>query len=463
MAERDLTKGPIWRALAAVSAPMSLGIFGVLSVGLADAYFLGQLGEAPLAAVGYIYPVTTAITSLAIGLSAGANATVSQALGRGSPDHNRLSLHAIGLGLSLAILVAIGFYFFAGDLFSLMGAGPDALTEAKSYVPLWALSFPCLVTMMVVNAVFRAHGDGATSAAIMVLAAVVNIALNPLFIFGWGPIPQLGTEGAALATFIGRLAAVVVAVWYAFYSGALCWPDKLLPDLWASTKQILNVGVPAAFSNAINPAGMALVTAAVATIGDAAVAGFGAATRVQSMVLVALFALSAGIGPVVGQNWGADQPDRARRGLAVSWLFCVGYGVAIAVVLFFFADPIAALLADDGQAAQYAAQYLQIVGFSLFGYGVLVTTNAAMNARSKALYSTGLSLARIFICYVPLAWVGVMLFGYIGILVAAVVANVFAVAGAYWCAAKTGLLPDSWPAPPALSLNSVEKAKNAIS
>ena len=439
MSQKDLTEGPVWRALARVSAPMSFGILAVLSVGLADAYFLGQLGQAPLAAIGFVYPVTTAITSLAIGLSAGANAAISQTIGEGSDDEApaRLALHALGLGLVLAILVALAFWAMAGAIFSLMGAGDAALTEAKSYAPFWALSFPFLVLMMVTNAAFRAHGDGATSAAIMVLAAVINIALNPLLIFTF----DLGTQGAANATTIGRGFGAVAAMAYAFHTGVLTRCPNALSGVLSSLKQVLTVGVPAAFSNAINPAGMSLVTAAVATLGDAAVAGFGAATRVQSVALVPLFALSSGIGPVVGQNWGADKKDRARAGMRDAWVFCGGYGLVIAVGLTAFADPLAGLFIESEEARGYAAQYLMVVGWSLFGYGILVTANAAMNARSKAGYSVSLSLARIFVVYVPLAWAGLMVFGYPGILAAAVLANVLAAGGAWWCARRTGLDP----------------------
>ncbi|WP_439123965.1 MATE family efflux transporter [Marivita sp.] len=446
MAKADLTQGPIWKALAWVSAPMTFGILAVLSVGLADAYFLGQLGQAPLAAVGFIYPVTTALTSLSIGLSAGANAVVSQAIGRDQADSDapiRLALHSLGLGLGLAILVALAFLFGAPTVFQWMGAQDAALEETRAYVPFWSLSFPFLVVMMVCNAVFRAHGDGATSAAMMVLAAVVNIAINPLLIFGWGPIPAMGTEGAALATAIGRAFGAGVALWYAWYSGLLTVCGKPFKGLLSSIRDVISVGVPAACSNAINPAGMALVTAAVATLGEAAVAGFGAATRVQSVALVALFALSAGIGPVVGQNFGAGKQDRARMALRQAWMFSVGYGLVLAVGVTIFADQIAGFFAEGAEARSYAAQYLRIVSWSIMGYGILVITNAAMNARSKAVYSLGLSLSRIFVIYVPLAWLGMWVFGFTGILIAAVAANAFGIVGGLYCARQTELFsPD---------------------
>ncbi len=438
----DLTKGPVWRALASMSAPMSFGIFAVLSVGLADAYFLGQLGGAELAAVGFIYPVTTAITSLSIGLSAGANAALSQGVGRGDDDEatRRLGLHAITLGLVLSLTVALVVWAIYPLIFSALGATGTVSKNIAAYVPVWAMSFPFLVVMMITNAVFRAHGDSLTSAWIMVLAAVVNVALNPLLIFGMWGLPELGMTGAALSTLIGRVIAVGLALYIAWRRGLLGWCGRFFAGIWGSVTNILHVGVPAAFSNAINPAGMALVTAAVATVGEAAVAGFGAATRIQSMALVPLLALSSGIGPVIGQNWGAEKQERAQAATATGFWFCMGYGGLVALVLGIFAEPLANVFASGAEDAAYAAIYLRFVGLSLFGYGLVVTANAAMNARDKAVWSMGLSLGRIFALYLPLAWLGALTLGYAGIIAAAVLANVLAGWAAVVSAKGTGLL-----------------------
>ncbi|WP_224815452.1 MATE family efflux transporter [Hasllibacter sp. MH4015] len=446
--KRDLTKGPIWKALTAMSAPMSFGIFSVIAVGLADAYFLGQVSGAALAAVGFIYPVITAITSLAIGLSAGANATLSQGVGAGkdTDDVQRLGLHAIGLGLALALVIGALIWLIFPFIFSALGAEGEVAEEVAAYMPLWALSFPFLVTMMITNAVFRAHGDGATSAAIMVVAAFFGIALNPILIFGWGPIPEMSTAGAATSTLIGRVIAMALALWLAWRRGLLGVCGNVLSGLWGSVRSILSVGLPASMSNAINPAGMALVTAAVATVGDAAVAGFGAAGRVQSILLVPLMAVSAGIGPVVGQNWGAEKYGRVTQATSWAFGFSLAYGAVVGIVLFTLASPIAGLLASGEEDQGYAAQYLRIVGLTLFGYGILVIGNAAMNARDKALWSMSLSLGRILLIYLPLAWIGVWTFGYIGIVFAAALANILGAVGAIYAATRTDLLrlPEGW-------------------
>ncbi|MFO6465068.1 MATE family efflux transporter [Jannaschia sp. KMU-145] len=424
---RDLTEGPVWIALARLSGPMMLGIAAVLSTGLVDAYFLAKVSPEALAAVGFIYPVTTAIASLSIGLSAGAGAVISQALGRKEDDNDvtRRGLHALGLGLVLATLAALIFWLADRWLLGMLGADGGVLDAALRYTPLWCVAFPFLVSMMLINAVFRAHGNGGTSAMVMVASAIVNVATTPVFILGLGPAPELGIAGAALGTLVAMVAGSGVAFWLAWRNGILNPCTAPLRNLWSNVKAIAGVGGPAATSNAINPAGMALVTAAVATVGANAVGGFGAATRVESVLSVPLLALSSGIGPVVGQNWGAEAHDRARLALKQCLIFSVGYGLLVALVLTFFAGPIATAFGAGEESTEAAASYLRVVGWSIFGFGMLVTGNAALNAISRSGHAMVLSVARVLAIYVPLAWLGVTLFGYPGILGAAVVANLF--------------------------------------
>jgi Na+-driven multidrug efflux pump len=255
----------------------------------------------------------------------------------------------------------------------------------------------------------------------------------------------MNAQGAGVATFLARALAFVGLAAYAWRRGALrfdCAPGR---DLLGSARRITRVGAPAALSNAINPAGMAAVTAAVAVIGDQAVAGFGAAARVQSLLFVPMLALSSGIGPVVGQAWGAGHHARARDAVRLTFLLCLGYGLCVAAALWWLAGPVAALMTGGDGAAPFTEGYLRVVSWSFFGYGILVTGNAAMNARDRALWSLGLSLARIAAFYIPLAWAGVYLAGYAGVLAAAVAGNLAAVWGALVACRAVGLLALDWP------------------
>lgn len=463
----DLNKGPVGMALLRVSAPMSIGILGVLLVGLADAYFLARKGGDALTAIGFVYPVIVALTSLSIGLGAGTNAVVSQAFGRGDDagSVSRLTLHAMLISVTLASAVSLIFWLSAPWLFGLLGAKGTVLDQVMDYVPWWCISFPPMVCAMALNAVYRAAGKSIVPATTMLLQSAVNIALNPLLIFGWSFIPALGIEGAGMSTAFARIVGFALILGYGIHNGAVRFGiGTPFRDFAGSLKRITKVGAPASMSNAINPAGMAAVTAAVAVVGDAAVAGFGAATRVQSLLFVPMLALSSGIGPVVGQAWGAEDKDRAQKAVRLTFLTCLIYGAALAAAMLIFADWIAAVMTDGAEAARFTALYLQIVGFGFFGYGILVTANAAMNARDKALWSMSLSAARIGLIYVPGAWLAVTVAGYTGLVSIALLANVIAAWGALIACRATGLLAIDWapvriPAQAALRLIGQDASK----
>ncbi|MEL6518075.1 MAG: MATE family efflux transporter [Pseudomonadota bacterium] len=439
----DLNDGPVARQLWRVSAPMSLGILSVLAIGLADAYFLARLGGPALTAVGFVYPVIVAVSAFSVGLSAGANTALSQARGGDSDERAvaRLALHATALGLAAALVIAGAFWLIAPWLFTLLGAKGAVLENVMAYLPYWIASFPLLVVTMILNAAFRAAGDGVTAAVMMVFTAVLNIALTPALIFGYGPAPEMGMAGAGLATLLARAAALGLVVVIALRRGIVAAGANPFDGLIGSAHQIVSVALPSAFSRAINPAGMAAVTAAVAVIGDTAVAGFGAASRVQSIALVPFFALAAGLGPVVGQAWGAGDAARARDAMRVAAIFALAYGAALAVTLITFAGPLAQFMTAAADPAAYTADYLRFVGWSLFGYGTAVAANAALTGRSRAGWAMGLSLTRIGLIYVPFAWLGVMTLGYSGILAAAVATNLVAFWGALVTTRATGIGP----------------------
>ena len=429
-ARSELNQGPVARQLARLSAPLSIGIFGVLAVGLSDAFFLARAGQTELTAIGFVYPVIVAVSAFSVGLSAGANTALSQARGREATDEAVavLALHACILGACIGIMIAVSLWLMAPWLFSILGAEDRVLDAILSYLPFWIASFPILVVTMILNSAFRAAGDGLTAAMIMVITAVLNIALTPALIFGYGPMPEMGMAGAGLATLLARVFALSLAIVLALRRDMVVLTKRPFEGLWGSIREIFGVALPAGASRAINPAGMAAVTAAVATVGDVAVAGFGAASRVQAIALVPFFALAAGLGPVVGQAWGAGDEDRARSAMRAATVFVVIYGAALAAVLAFFADPLARLMTADEASAAYTADYLRFVGWSLVGYGLAVAANAAVTGRSRAVWAMGLSLSRIGLLYIPFAWLGVLTLGYPGVLAAAVAANV----GAFW-------------------------------
>lgn len=442
-ADTDLTRGPVAWELTRVSAPMLIGLVSVIAIGLSDAFFLARAGQAELAAVGFVYPVIVAVSAFSVGLAAGANSALSQARGaqKEAEAVGRLALHAAILGFAFGLSVALLLWYVAPLLFGFLGAEDAVLDKILAYLPYWIASFPILVVTMILDAAFRAAGDGVTVACVMVLTAVLNITFTPILIFGTGPAPEMGMAGAGLGTLAARIIAFLLILtlalrWRMIWVGRFC-----ARDLVGSMRQIIGTALPAGLSRAINPAGMAIVTAAVSALGDTAVAGFGAAARVQAIAVVPFAALAAGLGPVVGQAWGAGNAARAREAMQAAAMFCLLYGAVLGLVLFTFAHPLAEVMTAGGASADYAASYLRFVGCTIGTYGFVLVVNAAMIGRSKATWAMGLSLARICVIYIPLAWIGMFTLGYPGILAAAILANICGTWGGLVATRITGIGP----------------------
>jgi putative MATE family efflux protein len=405
MADRDLTRGSVAGHLAKLGLPMVLGIVGVLSVSLADAYFLGRLGTGELAAISYTFPVVLTLSSVGIGLSAGAASVASRAIGAGrTEDAKRRATDALILAFLLVLLLAGLGLLLVRPLFSLLGAEGETLASVVRYMRVWFFGLPFLVVPMVANGLIRANGDAVAPSAIMVAGALVNIGLDPVLIFGLGPFPRLEVEGAAWATLASR------AVTFAAALGVLALREKLLTlarpplsKLTESWREVLKVGGPAALSTSINPLAITVVTGFLSSYGDEAVAAFGVATRIESLASVPMLALSSAIGPVAGQNWGGGQRGRARTAMRDAYLFSAFWAAVIIAGFVLFGEEIAGLFTDDEAVARTVRLYLVIVGATLAGYGVVVNASAAFNATGRALRGLWYTALRSAALYVPAA------------------------------------------------------------
>ncbi|MBT0586609.1 MATE family efflux transporter [Alteromonas oceanisediminis] len=434
-ASRDLTDGSIWAAIANLTMPMVVGIVAVLSVSLVDTYFVGKLGTDELAALSFTFPITMAIASLASGLAAGAASVVSRAIGsKNQADAKRLSTDSLVLATVIVIAIsAIGFFTII-PLFSLLGAQGDVLALLTRYMQIWYVSMPFLVIPMVANSIIRAVGDAFWPSLIMIGAAVINVIFTPLLIFGWGPFPALHIEGAAYSTLIARAATLFLALYIVLYREHMI--DVSLPALKTLVQswwKVLKIGVPAGAGSVVNPVGIAVVTALLATAGDTTVAAFGVATRIESFASIPMLALSAAIGPIAGQNWGAGNRSRVVEAVKKCYWVCAVWSVILAVSFVWLAAPLAEFLASEAQVAEQSTQYLMIVTVSLWGYGVVIVSSTAFNSLGKSVTGLAYYIVRTAIFYVPLSAIASIAFGSSAVFYAIATANALsgAIVGAY--------------------------------
>ncbi|MCB9741843.1 MAG: MATE family efflux transporter [Alphaproteobacteria bacterium] len=419
-----LLAGDVRRVLREQSVPMAVGVVFMLLVSLIDTYWASRLGPDPLAAMSFSFPVIGVVLNVALGLMVGTSVVVARSLGAGHrEDADRLSTHALLLGLGVVAFVSVLGVLSIRPLFSALGAQADLLPVIEGYMFIWYASAAVLVVPMMVNGVLRAHGDARTPRDTMILIAFVNGLLDPLFIFGWGPIPAMGLEGAAVATAIARLVGGLAAAFALVRAKAL---DLHLPspaELLRSWSRILKVGVPVTITNVLGPIATAMFTAIVAAQGQDAVAGYGIGARIEALVLIAPIALSSGLSPFVGQNWGAHLKDRVSEGVRISVRFCIAWGLGALVLLLFTAPLIAQAFTDKPDIQEAVVLYLRVVPLGYASYGVMMTVNSTFNAMDHATRATWLSVLRSILIAVPVAWVGGQLLGLTGVYIGLVVGS----------------------------------------
>ena len=401
-----LATGSIAGHLVTQTTPMIVGVAAIMSVGLIDAYFIGQLGARELAAVSFIFPVTIALSSLGVGVMVGINSVIARALGEGDDARaERRANFGVAFALVVGLVLALALYLLLSPLFRAMQASEDLQPLIFDYMRPYALGMPVLLTQMGLQGVLRGQGEARYVSLISITYAAVNWVLDPILITGAFGFAGFGVAGAAYATIAGFMVAIAVALYFIGRT-AISINPKLVRDSDAaqSSRVILRVAGPAAFSNAINPIGLAILTALLASQGDAAVAGFGAAGRLQSFAVVPLLALSGSIGAIVGQNWGAGKPDRARKAMVLSGLFCIAYGVVTAIVLFAFGDWLGDVFTQDQAVLDQFARYLAISVWGYAGFGLLIVANGALNAVDKAPLALAQSAVRVFLVMLPFGW-----------------------------------------------------------
>lgn len=423
--QRDLTSGSVARGLFAMAGPMLVGLVSVMSMSLIDTFFVGQLGTLPLAAMGFSFPVIFFVGGISTGLSTAAASEISRAVGSGNREAaRRLTSHVLILALTLVVcLLALGFPFMR-PIFRLLGASAETMPLIVEYMTIWLFGMLFFVVPVIGTSALRARGDAKTPMYLMVAGTIINAGLDPVLIFGLGPVPHLGIEGAALATAIARGITTVATLYI------LARDDQMLPlasglfrDLWTSWSSLLRIGVPAAGTNVIVPVTTAFLTRLVSSYGEPAVAAYGAGSRIESMAILVFFALSSGLSPIVGQNWGAALRDRVRRALSLSQGVAFGWGLFTWLAFALGSGGLAAIFVEGPEAADHLALFLMIVPAGHGLQGVFLVCNSTLNAIDRPVHAAGLSLTRTLVLTVPLAYLASHWFGLAGVFGSIAVAN----------------------------------------
>ncbi|EKO3468280.1 MATE family efflux transporter [Vibrio fluvialis] len=422
--KHGLLSAPIPNVLRQMTIPMIFGMVAILMFNLVDTFFISLLGTDALAAISYTFPVTFGVNCITMGIGVGLSTSIGRLLGQGDTSNAaRFSTHGLLLAVTLVAIACTAGFFTIEPLFLLLGAKAELIPLIEQYMQVWYLTIPLLVIPMAGNSAIRATGDTKTPAKMMMLAGAINGCLDPLLIFGYGPFPELGIQGAAIASAFSWLGALIGSLY------VLVKRDRLLaPPHFASLRhdwqQILKIGTPAALSTAMSPISGALLMMMLSSHGTAAVAAYGAAQRIESILILVLMSLTSALTPFMAQNFGAQNPTRSFSGLFLSLRFSLIFQLLVFIMMVPLSIPLAALFSQEQAVRDLLWHYLLVVPFSYGFQGVVMMLVSALNALHLPLKAFQWSFMRLFLFTLPSAWLGSTLYGIEGLFIGIALGNV---------------------------------------
>lgn len=404
--EADYTLVTIKRAIFLLAIPMILELVMESTFALVDIYFVGKIGPSAVATVGYTETYLFLLYSIAMGFSMAVTAIIARRIGEKEEKEAGLSaMQSIWLAVIASLPFTIAGIFFAKDLLQLMGADQWSLDHGYKYTQ-WMLGGNAVIMLIfVINAIFRGAGDAAIAMRVLWISNGINLILDPLLIFGWGPIPAMGIEGAAIATTIGRGIGVLVQLYFLFKGGKHI--QILRYHLAWNAKVIWNV-----FKTSLGGIGQMLVSMTswiflmriLSHVGPEAVAGATIALRIMLLTLMPAWGLSNAAATLVGQNLGAGNPERAEAAVWKVGYYNMIFLVAVSFFYFFMNESLMRIFTDDPKVILVGSEWLRILSFSYFIYGWWMVSVQAFNGAGDTRTPTLINLVFFWMIQIPLGY-----------------------------------------------------------
>ncbi len=402
--------------------PMLFGVVSLLGFQLVDSAFIGQLGVAPLAALGFTLPMQQLIIGFQVGLGIATTAVVARTLGAGDPARARRLSGLVVVAGALAVALLCGALWFArAPLVSALGAEPELLPLIRAFWIPWLLSAWCGAVLYFGYSVMRAHGDMRTPGVWMVVTSLINLVLDPvyIFVFGWG------LPGAAWAT-VTAFGIGIAAVYPALVRRRLLHLQLLTINPLPALAQLGAITVPAMSSQLMPPVAAMLATGLVAGFGADAVAAWGLGTRLEFFSLVVVLALTMSLPPTVSRLLGAGEIEAIRQVVGIAVRFILLWQIGVALLWLILSGLLTRLLTGDPGVGAILGEYLLLVPPSYAALGVCMLMVSVCNALGLPMRALVISLLRLFACYLPLLWAGAQLGGLTGLLAGAMLGNLLA-------------------------------------
>ena len=404
--ETDFTVGPIGRALGLLAIPMMLEMAMESVFAVVDIAFVSRLGTNAIAAVGLTEALVTVLYAVAIGLGMGVTAMVSRRIGAHDRDAAaQVTGQAIWVGGALATVIGICGVIYAADLLRMMGASESVIADGQGFTAILLGGSASILYLFLLNAAFRGAGDAPVALRSLTLANAINIVLDPCFIFGLGPFPELGVTGAAVATTIGRGIGVTYLVYALFGNkGRLPFQLSHLVPAPRLMLRMIRISVGGIGQFLISTSSWIVIMRIVALYGSASIAAYTVALRLVEFALLPAWGLGNAAATLVGQNLGADKPERAERSVWRASKYNAIFMTAVGIVMIVLAPQIVALFSTEPEVLRYGTSCLRIlgVGYPMYAVGMIIIQ--ALNGAGDTTTPSLMNFICFWLLQIPLAY-----------------------------------------------------------
>jgi len=412
--EADYTTIGLRRAIFLLAVPMILELVMESTFAVVDIFFVGKLGSSAIATVGLTETFMFFLYSIAMGLATAVSAIIARRIGEKNTDQAAGSAaQSIFLGFLASLPFAVAGIFYSRELLALMGADEWTLTHGYKFTQ-WMLGGNVVIMLIfIINAIFRGAGDAAIAMRILWIANGINLVLDPILIFGWGPIPALGIEGAAIATTTGRGIGVLVQFYLLFNGGKhirltvenLKWEAR-------TSWHIIKTSLGGIGQMIIAMTSWVFLMRILSDVGSTAVAGTTITIRIMMFTMMPAWGLSNAAATLVGQNLGAGHPERAESAVWKIGFYNMGFLLCVAAIYYFFCDQLVGIFTDDPSVISVGSEWLQILSYSYFVYGWWMVTTQAINGAGDTKTPTIINFFFFWLLQIPLCWYLAIQLGY---------------------------------------------------
>ncbi len=406
--EHDYTQGSIRTAIVLLAIPMILELSLESVFAVVDMFFVGKLGKNAITTVGLTEASITIVYTLALGLSTGATAIVARRVGEKNPDAAaHAGMQSVLLAVAVAAVISVFGVIFAPDILRIMGAAPEVVKEGAIFTRIMMGGSVVIILIFLINGIFRGAGDAAMAMKSLWIASLINIFLCPMLINGWGPFPQLGLKGAAIATTIGRGTGVLYQCYHLF-RGKSSLKIKRVHFRWDPPviKNLIRVSLPATLQFFLQSGSWMIMAMLVATTGGTdASAGYQVAIRNVVFFILPAWGLSNAAATLVGQNLGAKQPDRAEKSVLLTTQYNAWFMAGVMLLFLFLAAPIIGIFTEDPEVRHYGTLSLQIIGSGYIFYGIAMVMMQSLNGAGDTRTPTWINFFCFWVFQIPLGFI----------------------------------------------------------